>query len=392
MNEYQKYRSTKLAANIGYVVQAIVVNFAPLLFVTFQRDFGVSLSQLSLLVTLTFLIQLVSDLLTPRLIDRIGQRAGIITANFLAATGLILLPFLSTAFGFGGIVAAAATYALGASFIEVLVSPIVEACPSKNKPATMSLLHSFYSWGSVLVILGSTVLFWVFGVENWRWISLCWALVPIVDGILFFRVPMATMPCEQDGTRVSLGKLLKNPTMLLFLLLMTASGAAELAVAQWASAFAEAGLGVSKAVGDLLGPLSLGALMGVGRLFYAFNHKLNLERFMLLSAILCAVSYLLIVLSPWPAVSLLGCGLVGFGVAVLWPGALSMAAVRIPEGGTTLFAIMACFGDIGCCIGPTTVGLVSDAFGGDLKLGILAAMIYPLLAILSVAILRTRKR
>ena len=392
MTKPNPYRTTMASAFLGYIVQATVCNFPPLLFVTFRTVYGVSLRELALLVTLTFAIQLVGDLIMPRLIDRIGAKAGIILANLLAATGLILLPHLSDGFGYGGIVASSMLYSTGASLIEVLVSPIVEACPSDNKAGTMSLLHSFFAWGCVLVIGLSTAYFALFGVTRWKLLSTLWAAVPIADSIMFLLAPMPVLNGGAEH-RTPVKTLLRNKTMLLLMVLMVAGGAAELAVSQWASAFAEAGLRVPKATGDLLGPMFFAVLMGVGRLYHALrSSRLNLYRFLVVSAAVCAAGYLLISLSPWPIVSLLGCGAVGFGVAVLWPGALSIGSELLPWGGTTMFSLLACCGDVGCSLGPTSVGLVSDALSENLQLGILVGILYPLTALVVLGILRKQKK
>lgn len=392
MKKTDHYRRTLVAAFVGYIVQATVCIFPPLLFVTFRRDYGVSLSQISLLVTLTFAIQLAGDLLMPRLIARIGAKAGILAANLLALVGLVLLPVFADAFGYGGIVAAAMMYSTGASLIEVLVSPIVEACPTKNKEGVMSLLHSFFAWGCALVIGLSTAYFALFGVARWKLLSALWAVVPLADVLLFALAPIPPMNEHSGGKPVPMRRLLKNGTMLLLMAVMIAGGAAELAVSQWASAFAEAGLGVSKATGDLLGPLLFALLMGAGRLVYALGSKrMQLESFMMFSAALCIAGYLLIGLSPLPTVSLLGCGVVGFGCAVLWPGSLSMGAKLLPWGGTTLFSLLACCGDIGCSSGPTLVGLVSDSLSENLQLGILSGVVFPVVAVAALLALRRKK-
>ncbi|MBP3313869.1 MAG: MFS transporter [Oscillospiraceae bacterium] len=388
------YNKTLFAACMGYVVQAVVVNFAPLLFVTFQSQYGLSLSQISFLLTLTFAVQLFGDLILPKFIYAAGQRAAAVAANVAAALGLVLLVYLPEALpnAFAGILIAVGIYSLGSSMIEVLISPLVEACPFDKKSSTMSFLHSFYCWGSVLTVGLSTVYFVLVGVEHWKWLSLLWAIVPVVDGILFLKVPLASLPTDENGRQASLPSLIKQPVVWALLLLMTAGGAAELAVSQWASAFAEAALHVKKTVGDLLGPMLFAVLMGASRLFYAlFSDKIRLFRFMLTCAVVCVVAFLLIALSPWPLVGLLACGLVGFCVGMFWPGSLSLGAGRLPFGGTALFSLMAAFGDVGCAIGPVTVGFAADALGGNLSYGMLCATIFPVLAGISILILRKPK-
>ena len=390
MEQGNPYRKTIIASFVGYIVQATVCTFPPLLFVTFRTAYGITLAQLSLLITLTFAIQLVGDLVMPHIVARAGSKPCIIAANALTIGGLVLLPVFPAKFGYGGLLCAALLYSLGASIIEVLISPTVEACPTKNKSGMMSLLHSFFAIGCALVIGLSTAFLALFGRQSWKLLCLFWAIPPLIDIVLFALAPMPELAGE-NGARTPIKSLLKSRTMVLLLALMIAAGAAELCVSQWASSFAEAGLGVSKATGDLLGPLSFAVLMAAGRLFYAArSKKMRLWRYMLISALICAAGYLVAGLSPIPAVSLLGCGLVGFGCAVLWPGALSIGADRLPNGGTTLFSLMACCGDIGCTVGPTYAGFLADRFGENLQLGLLGGLIFPAAAVILLLALRKK--
>ncbi len=390
----KSYRSTLITCFIGYIVQAITVVFVPLLFVTFQQEYGISLSQLSLLVTMTFGIQICGDLLVPKIVPHIGQRTGLVMANLFAVCGLTLLSFLPDLMPkpFTGVILSVFCYSMGSCIIEVLVSPVAEACPTKNKEATMSLLHSFFCWGSVLVTAGSTLFFVLCGLHNWRILCRIWAICPLMVAILFSMVPLKTLEGDKEGKRSSLGSLVKNPTVVLLLIAMVCAGAAELSVSQWVSAFAEEGLHVSKTMGDLLGASLFAVMMGTGRVFYARKaEKIHLENFMLGSAALCLAGYLVVALSPWPVVTLLGCGMVGLGVAVLWPGCLSIGTKKVVLGGTALFALQAAAGDIGATVGPTVTGLLSDAFGGNLKVGIACAMVFPITALLSLLLLRKKK-
>lgn len=388
------YRSTLFAGFIGYVVQAVVINFAPLLFVTFQKEFSLSLGQVSFLITLTFAVQLTADILVPKMVHILGARTGAVLANAVSALGLILMAVLPSLFAnpYAGLLTAAAFYSLGASMIEVLISPIIEACPFRHKEGMMSLLHSFYCWGSVLTVLLSTVFFLIFGVEHWRYLCLIWALIPICDGLLFTKVPLLQLAGDEAGKETGFSALLKQPAVWLLIALMLVGGASELAVSQWASAFAESGLGVSKTMGDLLGPMLFAILMGSARVLYAkFSHKVPLEKFMLFSATLCLSSFLLIALSPLPVLGLLGCGLAGFSVGIFWPGGLSLGAKKLPLGGTALFALLACAGDMGCLLGPTAVGFVAELFDGSLKTGFLLSCVFPVLVFCVVLLLRRKK-
>lgn len=392
MTKHNPYKRTLTACFIGYIVQAIVNNFAPLLFLTFQSTYGIPLSRITLLVTINFSLQLLIDLLSAGFIDKIGYRASVVLAQFFSAAGLILMTVLPGLLpdAFVGLLISVLVYALGGGLLEVLVSPIVEACPTDNKEKAMSLLHSFYCWGHVGVVLLSTLFFAVFGIENWKILALLWALVPLFNLILFATAPICTL--NEDGEKgMSLSGLLTSKIFWILMLLMVCSGACEQAVSQWASTFAEKGLGISKTAGDLAGPMMFALLMGTSRLLYGkWGEKMNLQKCMTYSGILCAVSYLLISLSPSPVLSLIGCGICGFSVGILWPGTFSMAAKQLRSGGTVLFALLALAGDLGCTGGPTYVGLISGAFGDNLKTGILAALIFPALLLLGLLLCRAK--
>lgn len=392
MTKHNPYKRTLTACFIGYIVQAIVNNFAPLLFLTFQSTYGIPLSRITLLVTVNFSLQLLIDLLSAGFIDKIGYRASVVLAHIFSAAGLILMTVLPGLLpdAFVGLLISVLVYALGGGLLEVLVSPIVEACPTDNKEKAMSLLHSFYCWGHVGVVLLSTLFFAVFGIENWKILALLWALVPLFNLILFATAPICTL--NEDGEKgMSLSGLLTSKIFWILMLLMVCSGACEQAVSQWASTFAEKGLGISKTAGDLAGPMMFALLMGTSRLLYGkWGEKMNLQKCMAYSGVLCAVSYLLISLSPSPVLSLIGCGICGFSVGILWPGTFSMAAKQLRSGGTVLFALLALAGDLGCTGGPTYVGLISGAFGDDLKAGILAALIFPAFLLLGMLLCRVK--
>ena len=373
------YKTTVLACFVGYIVQAIVNNFAPLLFITFQSTYNIPLSQITLLVTVNFGVQLAVDLISTLFVDRIGYRASIVLAQGFSAAGLILLTVLPNVMPpFAGMLTAVVVYAIGGGIIEVLISPIMESCPTDNKEKAMSLLHSFYCWGHVGVVAVSTAFFALCGIENWRFLACVWALVPVINGFLFLRTPIAPLIAEGEKG-MTLRELFGSRVFWLLVLMMVCSGACEQGVSQWVSAFAETGLGISKTAGDLAGPLTFAALMGTSRAIYGkYGDKLDLGKFMSASAILCIFSYGLASLSPFPLLSLLGCALCGFSVGIMWPGTFSRAAQTLRTGGTAMFALLALAGDLGCSAGPTLVGFVSDAAGGDLKTGILAAAIFPI--------------
>lgn len=374
------YKHTIAASYIGYITQAIVNNFAPLLFMTFHNTYGISLEKIGLLVTVNFGTQLLVDLISAKYVDRIGYRTAIVAAHIFAAAGLIGLGFLPGLFSdpYPGIGLAVILYAIGGGLIEVLISPIVEACPTDGKSAAMSLLHSFYCWGSVLVVLLSTVLFAVLGMDSWKIVACLWAAIPVFNAFYFTQVPIASL--VEDGEGMSIKMLFRSRMFWILALLMVCSGASELSMSQWASAFAESGLHVSKAMGDLAGPCFFAVLMGSARVFHAkFADRLELSRYMAFCAFLCIASYLLAAFSPIAILSLLGCGICGFSVGVMWPGTFSLAASKCPRGGTAMFALLALAGDTGCSLGPTVVGFVSAALNDNLKFGLLSAIIFPLL-------------
>ncbi len=383
-----KYETTMTACFIGYIVQAIVVNFVPLLFLTFHSNYHIPLSKITMLITVNFGIQLLIDLLSAGFIDKIGYRASIILAHIFSAIGLILLAILPELCSdpFTGIVIAVIFYAVGGGLIEVLISPIMESCPTDNKEKAMSLLHSFYSWGQVGVVLISTLFFKLFHVENWKILSLLWSLIPIINAVIFLKTPIA--PLVQEGeSGLTMKELFSNKLLWTFLLMMMSAGASEQAVSQWTSTFAEQALKVNKTVGDLAGPMTFAVLMGISRVYYGkYGSKINLDRFMMYSSILCIISYLSIAFIPHPILGFIGCGLCGLSVGILWPGTLSKAAASIKNGGTTMFALLALAGDLGCTTGPTLAGIISGRFQDNLRIGILSAIIFPLLLLLGLII------
>lgn len=386
----KNFQITIYACFVGYVVQAIVNNFVPLLFLTFQKSYGIPLSQITMLVTINFGIQLLVDLLSAGFLDKIGYRAAIILAHVCSVAGLVSLTILPDLFpnAFTGLLAAVVIYAVGGGLLEVLVSPIMEACPTDNKEKAMSLLHSFYCWGHVAVVLISTIFFQIFGISNWKVMALFWAIIPLLNGIVFAKAPIAAL-IEEGEKGMSLKELFCNKIFWIFMLMMTCAGASEQAVSQWASAFAEKGLGVSKAIGDLAGPMAFAILMGISRAYYGkYGDKIDLDRFMAYSGFLCILSYLCISLIPVPALGLAGCAVCGLSVGIMWPGTFSKASASLKGGGTAMFALLALAGDLGCSGGPTLAGIVSGHFQDNLRIGIFAAIIFPVLLLVGLAACR----
>ena len=382
------YKHTMYACFTGYIVQAIINNFVPLLFLTFQSSYNISISKITFLVTFNFGLQLVIDFLSAGFIDKIGYKGAVVIAHIFSALGLISLTILPECFAdpFTGLMLAVMIYAVGGGLIEVLISPIVEACPTDNKESAMSLLHSFYCWGHVGVVLLSTIFFAIFGISNWKYLSILWAIIPIVNTLFFIKVPISHL--NEDGQNgLTIKALLSKNIFWLMVVLMICAGASEQAVSQWASTFAEKGLGVSKTIGDLAGPMLFAIMMGLSRLLYGkFSEKINLQKTMLYSGIICLISYLIISLAPWPILGFVGCGIAGFSVGILWPGTFSISASEIKGGGTPMFAFLALAGDLGCSAGPTVVGRISGIFSDNLKIGILVASLFPILLIIGILV------
>ena len=380
------YTHTVYACYLGYMVQAIVNNFAPLLFLTFSAGFGLALEQIALISTVNFAIQLCVDLLSAKVIDRAGYRASVMAAHAFAAAGIVGLAVFPALLGnaFAGLLLAVALYAVGGGIIEVLISPIVEACPTEKKEAAMSLLHSFYCWGHLAVVLLSTGFFTLFGIENWRILAVMWAIVPILNLLYFTQVPIYPIAPEQE--KVSMSGVLRSRVFWFLALLMVCAGASEQGMSQWASAFAESALRLPKTAGDLAGPCCFALFMGTARALYGkFSDLVPLKKAMAVCAVLCVGCYALAVFAPCPLMGLAGCALCGFSVGIFWPGTFSMAAKALPAGGTAMYALMALAGDLGCSSGPGLVGAVSGAAGGELKTGILAAAVFPVLMLAGLA-------
>ena len=389
----KKYNKTIYACFTGYIVQAIVINFIPLLFITFQQEYGIPLIKITFLVTINFLLQLSVDFAAIFFVDKIGYRVSAILAHIFSATGFILLATLPTIIDpFIGILIAVVVYANGGGLLEVVMSPIVEMLPTENKGKAMSLLHSFYCWGHVGVILFSTIFFAIFGIENWKILALIWAIIPIINGVAFLKVPIVNSK-DLGHEPIKLKTLFTNKIFLVFMLIMVCSGASEQAIAQWASALAEKSLGIDKMIGDLVGPMLFATSMGLSRMFHGkYAEKIKLKKFMIMSGWLAIILYLVIVFVPIPIVGLISCALSGFSVGIMWPGTFSMAASKIKGGGTAMFALLALAGDLGCSLGPTVVGFISNNTNDNLKMGILGAVIFPIMVVvLTVYVNRLKK-
>ena len=387
----KNYKKTLIACYLGFVTQAISANFAPLLFLTFKETYRISLEEIALIPLVFYLTQLLIDFAATKFADKIGYRTCVVASQLLSSAGLILMTLLPEMLPvpFGGILVSVVFYAIGSGLIEVLVSPIIEACPFENKDGMMSLLHSFYCWGAMGVILGSTLFFAVFGVENWKVLTFIWALVPLYNTFNFINCPIERL--VEDGKSMSIKQLLGVPVFWLMIILMICAGASEATMAQWASAFTESALGVSKTVGDLAGPCLFAMFMGISRMLYGkMSKNFDLTKTMLLCGTLCAVCYLLASLSASSILGLTGCALCGLAVGIMWPGTISISSQKCPRGGTAMFAFLALAGDLGATVSPSMVGRFSEMAGGNLKVGLLTATVFPIILTLGLIFLNRK--
>ena len=393
MTKQKNYKKTLIACYLGFVTQAISANFAPLLFLTFKDTYGITLDKIAMIPMVFYLTQLLVDLAATKFADKIGYRTCVVASQVLSAVGLVSMTFLPELLPipFVGILISVILYAIGSGLIEVLVSPIVEACPFENKDGVMSLLHSFYCWGAMGVILGSTLFFALFGIENWKILTFIWALIPLYNTLNFINCPIERL--IEDGKSMGINKLLKTPIFWLMIMLMVCSGASEVTMAQWASAFTESAIGVSKTIGDLAGPCLFAMFMGISRMLYGkFSEKLDLTKVMLICGIMCAGCYLLASLSALPILGLAGCAVCGLAVGIMWPGSISVSSQHCPRGGTAMFAFLALAGDLGGMVSPAMVGSISEMAGGNLKNGLLVATLFPIILVIGLIILRSPKK
>ena len=393
MTKQKNYKKTLVACYLGFVTQAITANFTPLLFLTFKDTYGITLDKIALIPLVFYLTQLLVDLAATKFADKIGYRTCVVASQVLSTVGLVLMAVLPEVLPvpFIGILISVVLYAIGSGLVEVLLSPIVEACPFDNKDGMMSLLHSFYCWGAMGVILGSTLFFAVFGVENWKVLTFIWALVPLFNTFNFLNCPIERL--DEDGKSMGVSKLLKTPIFWLMILLMVCSGASEATMTQWASAFTESAIGVSKAIGDLAGPCLFAMFMGISRMLYGkFSEKLDLSKVMLICGTMCVGCYLLASLSALPILGLAGCALCGLAVGIMWPGSISISSQNCPKGGTAMFAFLALAGDLGAMVSPAMVGSLSEMAGGNLKTGLFVATLFPIILVVGLIILRSVKK
>ena len=385
----KNYKKTLIACYLGFVTQAISANFTPLLFLTFKETYGISLEKIALIPFVFYATQLLVDFAATKFADKIGYRTCVVSSQLLSSVGLILMAFLPEIMPtpFMGILISVVFYAIGSGLIEVLVSPIVEACPFENKDGVMSFLHSFYCWGAMGVILGSTAFFALFGVENWKILTFIWAVVPLYNAFNFIHCPIERL--VEDGKSMSIKHLLGVPVFWLMIILMICAGASEATMAQWASAFTESALGVSKTIGDLAGPCSFAMFMGISRMLYGkLSESFDLTKTMLLCGTLCILCYLSASLSASSLLGLAGCALCGLSVGIMWPGTISISSQKCPRGGTAMFAFLALAGDLGATVSPAMVGKFSELAGGNLKFGLFTGTVFPIILTLGLIFLK----
>ena len=385
MTIQKNYKKTLIACYLGFVTQAISANYAPLLFLTFKSTYGITLEKIAMIPMVFYFTQLIVDLAATKFADKIGYRACVLASQVLSAAGIALMSFLPEL--------------LPAPFVGILISVVLSyfvdytefsAVSFENKDGVMSLLHSFYCWGAMAVILGSTLFFAVFGVENWKILTCIWALVPLYNTFNFINCPIERL--VEDGKSMGISRLLKTPIFWLMIILMVCSGASEATMAQWASAFTESAIGVSKTVGDLAGPCLFAMFMGISRMLYGkFSEKLDLTKVMLICGTMCVGCYLLAALSSVPLLGLMGCALCGLAVGIMWPGSISISSQNCPRGGTAMFAFLALAGDLGATVSPTMVGSLSEMAGGNLKTGLLVATIFPIILVVGLIVLNKVK-
>lgn len=385
----KNYKRTLIACYLGFITQAITANFAPLLFLKFHKDYAIPLGKIAMISTMFFLTQLIVDVLCAKYVDRIGYRKSVVASEVCSVAGLVGLAFLPELFQdpFIGIIISVIVYAIGSGLIEVLGSPIVEACPFEHKEAAMSLLHSFYCWGSVGVVLFSTLFFTVFGIDRWKWLACIWALVPLYNIYNFATCPIEHL--TEDGQSMKIGSLFRVPLFWVAIILMVCAGASELSMAQWASAYAESALSLSKTIGDLAGPCMFAITMGISRVLYGkYGDKIDLMKFMLGSGSLCLICYLMASISANPVIGLIGCILCGFSVGIMWPGTISISSKQLPAGGTAMFALLAMAGDLGGAFGPSLVGNITQRANDNLQKGMLVGCVFPLVLIIALLVMR----
>ena len=380
------YTHTKISCYLGYTSQAISFSIPPLFFAIFNTRLNMSLSQIAFVIFMCFIIQLIVDAVAVKYVDRIGYRKSMIAGQITAASGLLFLGILPEFMenSYLGFFIAAVFYSIGCGITEVIVSPIIEYLPTKNKAAEMSLLHSSYSWGTVIAILATSFLLVLFGRVNWFVIPVLWALIPFYNIYLCFKVPFPDTIKEHERTRIK--DILLNPMFITAMIVMACAGASEHVIFQWASYFAEIGLNLPKVTGDLIGPCMFGVLSGMARLWFGkYGNKKNLSGALVISGMLCTGCYICIVFSPVPLISVIACGVCGLATGLMWPGTLSLTSQILPKGGTAMFGLLAMAGDLGISCGTWLTGTLGELY--NLKFGFTVSLIFPIILLIGLFVI-----
>ncbi len=386
-------RHTFKACYMGFFIQSIVCVYAPLLFVIFNTEYNISLPFITLISTVNFVVQLITDGCAIFFLNKIGYRKAGILAHLFSFVGLVTLGMVAPQMQdmYPWIMVSVVLYSIGGGLLEVVLSPVIESTPTKSKSGAMSLLHSMFSVGSIVTVLVTTLALKLFGWQSWTKVTLLWSLLPFLNMIYFCFIPINEP--GKDAKHPSVRTFFKDKAFLGFLLVMMCGGASEIGISQWASAFAETSLGISKTAGDIIGPCMFAVMMALARILHSKNpHMITLSKAIMYSGIFAIVCYLAAALVPVPLVALIACGLCGFAVGIMWPGTLSLASRKYPAAGGALFAIMALAGDLGCTLGPSAVGFVASAFGGDLRIGLLVGTVFPLLMVIGLAVLNKKQK
>lgn len=386
----KKYLPTKLAGYVGFIVQAIVNNFLPILFIVFQDVYGLGYEKLGRLIVINFATQMFIDFITPKIIHKLGYRRAAFLCQFTACVGLCLMAVLPRFMSntYLAIIISIVFYATGSGLMEVILSPMIEMLPTGNKSGNMAVLHSFYCWGQTVVVPLTTLMVFIFGRENWTYIPLVWAVVPFVNMFTFLRVPIVEPDSEEKQSTFL--ELARTPKFVVYMVMMLCAGASEIAMSQWSSLFVEQALGVSKAIGDIVGPCLFALFMALGRVIYAsLSKKVSFTRLLIWLNLLCFICYVMVALCHIAVLSLVFCALCGLSVSISWPGIYSAGARTFKTGGAVMFSAFAMCGDTGCALGPGLVGLVAEYT--NLNVGFLVAAVFPLIMVIcSIYILKNR--
>ncbi len=378
---------------------SVIGNLSPVLFLTFRSLYGISYTLLGLLILINFVTQLTIDLIFSFFSHKFNIPLAVKATPLIAVVGLVfyaLSPLLFPQNVYLGLVLGTVIFSAASGFAEVLISPVIASIPSKDPDREMSKLHSIYAWGVVFVIVVSTLFLLIFGAENWQWLAVFFAMVPLVSFALFVGSEIPPMQTQEKASGVL--SFLKDKKLWICFFAIFLGGAAECTMAQWSSGYIEQALGIPKVWGDIFGVALFAVMLGLGRSLYAKIGK-NIRSVLFLGAIGASACYLVAALVGIPLIGLLACAFTGFCVSMLWPGNLVVAAERFPTGGVFIYAMMAAGGDLGASVAPQLVGIVTDVMSANpttvafaetlglmpeqfgMKFGMLVGALFPLIAI-----------